>query len=259
MALKPTISAFDFAALKDVLKSEYKLQSDGNYRLDLDGGFITDKDPTALMNALDAERNEHKATKSKFDSIVKERDDAKKAAELAELQKKGNTEELRKFFEEQQKAQQATFEAQQKIQNDRIEAQKIAAAEAFRKTKALELATELFGQKAPIMVPALLQQIKVTPTEFGVEPVLEFVNEAGQPILGATKDSYKASLLTNPLYKDMIVASHASGGSANGGNSNVPSTRNSDGTAKTWKDYSSGELVRLKKNFPEEFARLKNS
>lgn len=255
MALKTKLTAFEYAALNDVLKAEYKIQSDGNYTIDLGGAFVTDKDPSALMNALELERNEHKATKSKFDSVVAERDAAKKQAELAALQKTGDAEQLKQFFEKQMAEVKATFEAQQAAEKQKIELQQKAMAEQFRKNKATELATELFGSKAPLFVPALLEKMTVKTGEFGQEPVLEFVGDNGVPLLGATKESFKQTLLTNPLYKDMIVVSHASGGSANEGK-DIPGTRNSDGSPRKFKDYSSGELMRLKKNSPEEFRKL---
>lgn len=256
MALKHTITGFEFAALNDTLKAEYKIQSDGNYKLDLGGLFVVDKDPSALMNALELERNEHKQTKSKFDDITRERDEAKKAAELAQLQKSGDVEALKKFFTEQQEQQRLQFEAQVKAQMEQVEQQKKAAAEQYRRTKAMELATELFGQKAPILLPAILQNIAVKPSDFGVEPTIEFLGENGTPMLGATKDTFKQKFLTDPLYKDMIVVSQASGGSANEGTNHVPATRKADGSPRTFKDYSPGELVRLKKSSPDEFKKL---
>lgn len=259
MAVKAILNAFEYASIPEVLKAEYKLKADGTYGLDLTGAFITDKDPTGLINALNAEREEHKATKSKFDSIVAQKEAAEQAAKLAELQKNGNSEELRKHFEAQNKLMKDQFEAQMKEHNDKLKAQQVAQAESYRKAQATALAAELFGQKGPLLVPALLQQIKATPSEFGVDPVLEFFDESGKPLLGATKESFKQGLLTNPLLKDMIVASSASGGSANEGKNKVPASTKSDGTARTYNDYKPGELMALKQSDPALFNSLKQS
>jgi hypothetical protein len=256
MALKPTLTGFEFAALPDVIKSEYKVQADGSYKLDLGGFHVLDKDPTALMNALEFERNEHKQTKSKFDEIARERDEAKKAAELAKLQKEGDLDALKKFFTEQQEQQRLQFESQVKAQMEQVERQKQAAAEQYRKTKAMELATELFGQKAPILLPAIMQNIAVKVSEFGAEPTVEFLGDNGTPILGATKETFKQKFLTDPLYKDMIVVSHASGGSANESTANV-SSLTQEGKPKRFDDYSSGDLVELLRTNPNEYNRLK--
>ena len=259
MALKPTLNAFEHAALPEALKAEYKVKTDGTFGIDLVGAFITDKDPQGLLSALESERNDHKATKLKFDSIVAQKNAAEEAAKLAELQKTGNSEELRKHFEQQNKVQKEQFEAQMKEYNDRLKAQQVAQAESYRKAEVTALASQLFGTKAPLLVPALMQQIKVTASEFGADPSLEFFDESGKPLLGATKDSFRASLLTNPLLKDMIVASQASGGSANEGKSNVPASTKSDGSARTYKDYKPGELMALKQSNPQLFNQLKQN
>lgn len=259
MALKPTLNATEHAALSEALKAEYKVKPDGTFGIDLVGAFITDKDPQGLLSALESERNDHKITKSKFDSIVAEKNAAQEAAKLAELQKTGNAEEMRKHFEQQNKTQKEQFEAQMKEYNDRLKAQQVAQAENYRKAEVTALASQLFGTKAPLLVPALMQQIKVTASEFGGDPTLEFFDDSGKPLLGATKESFKASLLTNPLLKDMIVASQASGGSANEGKSNVPASTNSNGLARTYKDYKPGELMAIKRSNPSLFNQLKQS
>lgn len=259
MALKPTLNATEHAALPEALKAEYKIKSDGTFGIDLVGAFITDKDPQGLLSALESERNDHKITKSKFDIIVAERDDAKKAAQLAELQKAGNTEELKKFFETQQQQLRADFEAKEKAQQEQLQKQRQFAAESFRKTEIEKLATELFKENAPLLVPALLQKVNVKPSDFGLEPVLEFVGDNGQAIPGATISSFKEGLLTNPLFKGMITASKASGGSANEGKSNVPASTNSNGSVRTYKDYKPGELMAIKRSNPSLFNQLKQS
>lgn len=257
MALKVSINAFEFAALNQLLQTEYKLQTDGSYKLDLGNVFVTDKDPQGLLSALESERNEHKSTKSKFDSIIAERDQAKKAAELAAAQKSGDTEALKKLFEDQVK--EAREEAAKAVaeQKAMLQRQQQISAEGFRKAKAMEIASELFGKKAEILLPSIMQKINVKPGDFGSDPVIEFIGDNGSPILGGTKENFKNSYLTNPLYADMIVVSNASGGSANGGKQES-SGANSNGT-REFKDYKPGELVRLKQTNPAEFQRVMNS
>jgi hypothetical protein len=258
MALKVSINAYEFQALNQLLQSEYKIQSDGSYKLDLGNVYVTDKDPQGLLSALESERNEHKTTKSKFDSIIAERDAAKKAADLAAAQKSGDSEALKKLFEEQ--VAQAKLEAAKAIEEQKamMQRQQQLAADSLKKAKAMEIATELFGKKAEILLPSIMQKINVKTTDFGVEPVLEFIGDNGSPILGGTKEIFKQTYLTNPIYSDMIVASHASGGSANGGKTESSGAANS-GKAREFKDYSPGELVRLKKTNFAEFQRIMNS
>lgn len=256
MALKSTITAYEFAALNPLLQAEYKGQADSTYKLDLGGSFVYDKDPSALLNAVELERKEHAATKAKFDEIVQERDDAKKAAELAKLQKTGDADQLKKYFEVQSQELKVHFESQLKAQTDKMERQLVASAEQFKRAKATEIATELFGSSATAFLPAILQSMAVKPNDLGAEPTLEFLDSSGTPMLNATKETFKQRYLTDPVFKPMIVGSKASGGSANEGTTNVPANRKADGSPKIWRDYKSGELVTLKKNSPDEYKQL---
>jgi len=72
MALKLKLTTAEFTALSDTLKTEYKLQTDGTYTLDLgDKVFTTDKDPAALMAALEHERAETAKVKAIADALEK--------------------------------------------------------------------------------------------------------------------------------------------------------------------------------------------
>lgn len=112
MALKASVSATEFASLNDALKTEYKLGSDGVYRIDLGGMFVTDKDPQGLFSALENERKQHAETKTKFDAITKERDDATQAALLAKAQKEGNYKEIEKLFTDKMSVLEDQFKKQ---------------------------------------------------------------------------------------------------------------------------------------------------
>lgn len=255
MALKHSISATEFASLNDVLKKEYVLDATGNYRIDLGGMFVTDKDPAGLFSALENERAEHKATKTKFDAITKERDDARQAAQLAEAQKTGDIEAIKKVMLESVEATKQQFQKQVDEANQRVAKQQEFVANNLRQTEATKLATDLFGDRAALMLPHVLARLKAVP---GDNPKLEIVKDDGTPDLSMDLDGYKKSLLTNPLFKDMIVASKASGGSANEGTGkNVPATQNQDGSARTYDQYKPGELMALKQSNPELFNRLK--
>lgn len=251
--LKHNITAFDFAALPDVLKAEYKVHADGSYRLDLGALFVTDKDPAGLLSALESEREEHRKTKAAADRLDQAAKDAKRQAELAELQKGGDLEKLKEFMTQQQEEMKKEFQRQVEAEKQKQVKQQQQVAEQLRQNKAMEIANELFGIRAPLFVPHVLNGIKAIP---GDEPRIEILNSAGTPDLTATLESYKKSFLTNPLFEDMIVATKASGGSANDGTKGVP-FKKADGTAKGFDDHSPGELVQLLNNNPSEYERLK--
>jgi len=252
MALKHKVNATELALLPEVLKSEYVFQADGNYALDLGGVFVTDKDPVGLMSALEGERSEHKATKTHLTRLESERDQARKEKELAEAAKTGDVEQLKAFFKAQNEELSKQFQEQIKAEKAVVEKQRVTNAEQFRVNEANKIAAELFGKRAQLLVPHVLQNLKAIP---GETPSLEFLNSAGQPDLTLNMESYKKSFLTHPLFADMVVATSASGGSANDG-THVPSSK-ADGTKKGFNDYSSGELVTLFTGNPAEYERLK--
>lgn len=253
MPLKPILTTVEFETLADTLKTEYKLQGDGTYKLDLVGAFLTDKDPAGLLSALENERKEHASTKSKFDSIIQERDAAKKAEELAKATKSGDIEQLKAHFQLQIDEQKKLFEAERQQQKEAIEAQRKAAADQARDAKAMSIATELFGTKAPIMLPHVKARLEGVPGDI---PAVQFLDSSGKPDLIGNEETLKQSFLTNDTYADMLVVSNASGGSANGGTKQIPS-RTASGQAKRFGDYSPGELSKIRQDNPREYDRLK--
>ena len=254
MALKTKINAFDFQSLSEELQAEYKLQTDGTYALDLGGMFVTDLDPSGLKSALEKEREQNKGYKEKFDAIERERDEAKREAELAELGKGDSVEKLTALFKEQEEKLKQHYEAQVQEQRERVEKQQSAAAEQHRKTKAMEIATELFGKKAPLAVPHILENLKAVP---GEEPKIEILNSAGEHDITASFESYKESFLTNPLFEDMLITTQASGGSASDRQKAVPANGRPGGQTKGFNDLSTGELADLRAKNPGEYDRLK--
>jgi hypothetical protein len=253
MALKHIVNAAEFAFLSDAIKAEYTLKADGTYHINLGGMFVTDKDPAGLFSALESERAEHKTTKSKFDAIAKERDDAKQAVLLAEAQKSGDLDALKKLFDEKSEAIRLEYKKQVDEEKGRTKKQQENNAAILRRTEALKIANELFGDKAELFLPHVLERIQVVA---GDNPTVQIVKADGTPDLSMDLEGYKKSFLTNPMFQPMIVKSKASGGSANDG-TNVPANRKADGSVRTYEDYKPGELMTLKRSNPELFNQLK--
>lgn len=253
MALKVTVTATEFAALAEAVKAEYKAQLDGSYKLDLGGLYTTDKDPSALHNALEGERAEKAKIKAKLDAVELERDEARKAKERAEAVATGNKEELEKVFQKQSEEMRKSFEKQlQDEKNERIKSQQ-AIANENAKVEAKKIATELFGSQADLVLPHIEKMIV---GKAGDVPSLEFRTADGQPdITGKGLQGVKDFFLTNPIFSGMVVASKASGSSANGSGGSL-SRQKSDGSTKKYNDYNSAEKVALRKNNPTEYDRL---
>lgn len=251
MALKHTITADEHAALSDELKKEYKINAQMGYDIDLgDSVFVTDKDPSGLMTALEKEREEVKRVKAVADRLEKEKLDAERS-------KITDVEELRKSFSEEMAAERKKLQDEQKkIEKERIERQ-TQSAEALKKQKALEVASELFGTNAPIMLPHIEASLKAVP---GDQPTVQIIDATtGQPTIEQDFGKFKENLSTNKMYAPMIVVSNASGGSANGGNSSgIPSATTADGKPKSYSDYSPAELLAIKRENPEQFQKLKS-
>ncbi len=249
MPIKVKITADEFSKLEDRVKVNYKIQPDFTYHLDIEGGFITDKDPAGLLSALEKEREENKKVKSIADRLEKEKLEAERA-------KITDVEELKKHFQQQlDERDKREKEERKRLDQERLEGQQ-RAAEALRKQRALEVASELFGTNAPILMPHIENMLKPVA---GDVPTVEIIDPiSGKPQLDQGFEGFKKTLSTNPLFSPMIVKSKASGGSASGDNGKSVGTTNKDGKPKTYNDYTPSELFALKREQPELFQTLKS-
>ena len=248
--LNVTLDATKFAALSDELKGQYNLQSDGSYKLDLGGVFTTDKDPAGLFSALEKEREENKKLKTIADGF--ESDAAKAAADklAADQGNLKTVEDVRAHFEaELKKRDDATV-----AEKNRLQA--LTAAQALD-AKAMEVAQAVFKDNAAIMLPHVKAQLTVLPGDTPVVQVLDATT--GTASMDQNFENFHKALSTDERFAPMVVVSKASGGSANGDKFNGLATTKDDGTQKTYGDFNSGELVRLRSEQPEKFQQLLTS
>lgn len=249
MALKHKITATEFEALADAFKAEYKIQADMSYQLDLgEGVYITDKDPSGLMSALEREREETKKAKAAADRLESE----KKAAEVAKIT---DVDALKAHFQKELEERDKRAADERKAAEKLAREQQMQVAEQSKRSKALEVASTLFGTNAPLMLPHIEMALKAT------EKGVEIVDPAtGLPAIDQNFDNWKKTLSTNPLYAPMIVVSRASGGSANDGKSSgIPGGTREDGKPKTYADYKPGELLAIKQKEPALYEQLKST
>ena len=252
--LKVSVSAAEYGDLDDVLKNEYSLQTDGTYKVDLGPDvFITDRDPVGLMSALTKERDENKKVREVADRLEAEKKEA-------ELNAAKNVEQVRELFRKELEERDAKIIAEREAREAELLQQRQTNATRLANEEALKIASDLYGTNASIMLPHVQARIKGNVTENG-ESVIEIVDPLTQkPTLDQNFENLRQNLSTDPMFKSMVVVSNASGGSANGdGGRNTLATTKDDGTPKSYKDYNSGELVRLKRDQPDVFAALRQA
>lgn len=250
--LKVSLSSSEFTALSDELKGHYKLTSSGEYKLDLGDIFTTDKDPAGLVSALEKEREENIRVRKVADLLEEEK-------KKAEAEKLTDVNDVKEHYQKQLDDIRKSIEKDKKQQEAQLKIQKENSVKEKAKTQALKIAGEIFGERAALMLPHMENMIRGKISETG-EELIEFLDAtSGQPIFEQNPESFKKSVLSNDTFKPMIVVSKASGGSANDGTSNGLATNKEDGTPKKYSDFTSGELVSLKRNQPDLFEELKNS
>lgn len=245
--LKTKLTATEFLALSDDVKAHYKLGADGTHDLDLGPNtFVTDKDPAGLLSALEKERTERADARKLLDQFEADKKALETQLDTLKASGSGDTAKLTESFQNQLKEMQKTFEAKQKEQSDELDRQRVVAAEQQRTAKAREIATNLFKSNAEIMLPHVERFLSAKVVDG--QPTVEILDvNTGTTALEQDFQKFAQQLSTNPTFKPMLVISGASGGSANGGNTGIPTGTKSDGTAKTFRDYSSGELASMRK------------
>lgn len=192
MALKKKITKAEFEKLNDAFKAEYIEDGDG-YRLDVDG----EEDTGALKRAKDREAQ-----------LRKEAEARAKAAEdrLAELdtndaRKKGDIETLEAKWK-------SDLQAEREGRKTDTEKLRGIITKNLADTTAERIASEI--AKAPKVFARVVRD-RLSVDFDGDEPVLKVLDASGKPT-ALTVDDLRKELVANPDYKDIIVASKASGG-----------------------------------------------
>lgn len=250
MPVKLTLTATEFEALSDDRKADYLIQPDMSYKLDLGPGvFTSDKDPSKLETALEFERAETKKAKAAADRLEAEKLEADRS-------KITDVEQLRDSFKKELddfKKQTANEKKQEEAKRKQAELQ---AAQGQVKTKALEIASKLFGTNADLMLPHVEQRLGIIGDD---NPTLAIIDPTtGQQSLDQNFENFEKALSTHPSFAPMVVVSHASGGGANDGGTStgLPSGTTSEGKPKTYGDYKPGELKAIKEKDPARWKEL---
>lgn len=253
MPVKLTLTSTEFNELSDDRKADYVVQPDMSYKLDLGPGVFTDtQDPAALKSALENERTQHAATKKAADKLEAEKLEADRS-------KITDVEQMRESFKKELddfKKETANEKKQEEAKRKQAELQ---AAQGQVKTKALEIASKLFGTNAALMLPHVEQRLGIVGDDAPTLAIIDLTT--GQQSLDQNFENFEKALSTHPNFAPMVVVSHASGGGANDGGTStgLPSGTTSEGKPKTYGDYKPGELKEIKEKDPARFKELQSN
>lgn len=253
---KATITKTEFDALHEVLQKEYQAEGDG-YKLKIDGGFLTDQDPSALLRAKQHEADRRKESEKKLkefqDAEQKKIDDAK--AEAAEEARKKALEEgdvgtITTQLEERISNMQAKFEKDLADRDAELEGERQKAREMQITSTAAGIAQKIClaeGDYAGLLAPRIAAQLTL--------------NESGQlAVLGAdgqidpqmNLQTLEKSYVDNPAYAAMIAGTKARGASGTPTTGGTPV----ETAGKKWSDLTSEEKVALKRSNPDAYSEL---
>ena len=193
MALKRKISKAEYEKLLEALKTEYKEDGD-NFVLDLGD----DEDFGKLKRAKDREVEAKNEAEKKLKELQAELDklsgdDARKRGDIATLEKS---------WQAKQDAMKAEYEA-------KLEKFQGFSKKSLVDTKAMALASELFGKNAAIALPHIKARLAA---DFeGDEPATRILDANGK-ISAFTLDDLKKEFASNKDFATILIASKASGG-----------------------------------------------
>lgn len=234
MSLKRKITKAEYDALNALLQAEYK--ADGaDFVLDAQGF----DDPGELKRALDREKQEKKEAKEKAEALEL------KLATITDVdaRRAGDVVTLEKSWKVKMDAAQAESDAKLKAKDGILQGLLV-------NNVAQEMASELGGENAAILLPHIITRLTADLT--GEKPLTRVLDKDGKPSAFSVED-LKKEISGNKLFAPVIVASRASGGGAAGGN------RTGNGGAgtgqKKFSELNDLERTQMYKDNPTEFAK----
>lgn len=233
MALKEKLTAEEYAAL-DGLKAAY-IEDGDSWILDLEPkkSAGTVDETGELKRALARERQDRRDAQQRLSELEGNSDDdaRKKALKAQDIDKltKAHTADLKKKDE--------TLSSRDRfIKKELIDA------------KVESVSNKLAGDNAKALYPHVRSRLSV---DFGdADPELVVLDKNGQP--GSTIEDLEKDLLDTKYLARILVGSKATGSGASG-------TKSSSGaqTAKKFDEMTSSELVKLHRENPDEYDKLK--
>ncbi|WP_231598990.1 hypothetical protein [Salmonella enterica] len=202
MKLKFRITKEEFDALTEEQQALYGESGEG-YQIAIEG--IPD------TSALDGLKLKVEELLSEKKAEQKKREEAEAEAEkerLEKLKKSGDIESLEKSWQEK-------LEKAEQDSRAKIDALNTSIHKMLVDNVALDLATSLCGETAPVILPHLKTRLTVE-TDSDGNPVTRVVDSAGK-LSAASLDDLKKEFTENKLFSALIIDSKASGTGGDGG------------------------------------------
>ncbi|EOG2766035.1 hypothetical protein ACK842_004595 [Salmonella enterica] len=202
MTLKFRITKEEFDALTEEQQALYGESGEG-YQIAIEGLPDT--------SALDGLKLKVEELLSEKKAEQKKREEAEAEAEkerLEKLKKSGDIESLEKSWQEK-------LEKAEQDSRAKIDALNASIHKMLVDNVALDLATSLCGEAAPVILPHLKTRLTVE-TDSDGNPVTRVVDSAGK-LSAASLDDLKKEFTGNKLFSALIIDSRASGTGGEGG------------------------------------------
>ena len=252
MPIKAKVTSAEFDSLPEGTKSLYVKAGD-DYKLDIAGGYLLDNDPAALLNAKNHEVEKRKAVEAELKGIRDKAEadkqklklDAEEKARKAALENQ-DVAALHADLQGQIKKMQAQHAKEINSQRVEIERQQQLVRETKLNKVASDIATKI-STTPSLLSPLVMQRLDVD--ELGNVIAMD---KSGNINSGFTIDNLEKEFVDNNEFAPIIIGSKASGASGSTSSGSPVETM-----GKKWSDFSSEQLVQLRKENPSGYQELK--
>lgn len=246
--LKLKLTKDEFDQLDESKQSLYS-QSDDGYALQVDGM----EDTGALKRAKDHEKELRKEAEKQAKEFQSQLSELQGKIESIETEKLKGSGDIDAIMASAQKAKEDA-EARIKQMEDEFKQKEQALVEQSRQSfldgEVKKLSTSLAKDGcADVIVPHLKSKLGVIDDNGNNKLVV--MGDDGKPS-HLTIDDFKTEFTSNSAFAPVLKGSQASGSGATGANEG-------GGTAKTFNDYTSAELVELRRDNPQAYDQLKQN
>lgn len=252
MPIKARLTVSEFNSLPDDSKSLYVMVDD-EYRLDVTGGFLIDNDPQALLNAKNHEVEKRKSVEAELKTIKdKAASEIQKAKEEAENKareeaiKNNDAAALHADLQKQIQAMQKKHSEELELQRAEVKRQQELVRQTKLNTAASEMASKISTS------PSLLSPLIMNRLDLDSEGNIVATDNQGSINLDFDLSKLEQEFIDNKEYAPIIIGSKASGASGSTSSGSPVETK-----GKKWKDFSSEQLVQLRKENPAGYEELK--
>lgn len=252
MPIKANITATEFNVLSDEGKTNYKASGEG-FAIDLSGGFITTKDPAALLNAKNHEQTLRKAAEKQlldFKTAEQQKIDdatAKATADARKAALEGNDlTAITAQFDERFAAMEAKHANELSTRDADVAKQSALVKESRLNAAAAKIATAIS------IVPDLLVGKIQSRLELDDAGNVVAKDGTGGISPAFTMQALQKEFVDNTDYAAIMIGSKASGASGSQTNGSPVDTG-----GKVWADFTTEQLKQLHEEDPTGYQNLK--